>query len=69
LVFRLRDRGTETEESIALRMATTRRELEYLPIFDYVVFNPAGCLDEAVDKLEAIITAEHHKVHQRKVEL
>jgi guanylate kinase len=69
LIFRLRDRGTETEESIALRMATTRKELEYLPIFDYIVFNPAGCLEEAVDKLEAIITAEHHKVKQRKVEL
>jgi guanylate kinase len=69
LIFRLRDRGTETEDSISLRMATTRKELEYLPIFDYIVFNPAGCLDEAVDKLEAIIIAEHHKVHQRKVDL
>ncbi len=69
LIYRLRDRGTETEESIALRMATTRNELEYLPIFDYIVFNPAGKLDEAVENLEAIIRAEHHRVKQRKVEL
>lgn len=69
LVFRLKDRGTETSESISLRMATTRDELEYLPMFDYIVYNPAGKLDEAVDKLEAIITAEHHKVKQRTVTL
>jgi guanylate kinase len=69
LIYRLRDRCTETEESIALRMATTRNELEYLPIFDYIVYNPAGKLDEAVENLEAIIRAEHHRVKQRKVEL
>ncbi len=69
LIFRLRDRGTETEESIALRMATTRKELEYLPIFDYIVHNPAGKLDQAVDTLQAIITAEHHRIQQRKVSI
>ncbi len=69
LIFRLRDRRTETEQSIALRMATTRKELEYLPIFDYIVFNPAGKLDEAVDNIEAIIQAEHHRVKQRLVNL
>ncbi len=67
LIYRLTDRGTETPESIKLRMATTREELGYLDIFDYIVYNPAGKLDEAVDKIEAIITAEHHKVHQRTV--
>lgn len=67
LVYRLTDRGTETPESINLRMATTRKELEYLPMFDYIVFNPAGKLNEAVDKLEAIITSEHHRVKQRRV--
>ncbi len=69
LIHRLRDRGTETEESIALRMATTRQEMEYLPIFDYIVHNPAGKLDHAVDMLQAIIDAEHHRVHQRTVSI
>lgn len=69
LIFRLRDRHTETEQSIAIRMATTRKELEYLPIFDYIVYNPAGKLDEAVDNIEAIIKAEHHRVRQRVVKL
>jgi len=69
LIYRLKDRGTETEESISLRMATTKKELEYLPIFDYYVYNPAGKLSKAVGELEAIITAEHDRVHQRKVEI
>lgn len=69
LIFRLHDRRTETEQSIAIRMSTTQKELEYLPIFDYIVFNPAGKLDDAVDNLEAIILAEHHRVKQRVVNL
>jgi guanylate kinase len=67
LIHRLVDRGTETAESISLRMATTRKELDSLPIFDYVVFNPEGKLGEAVQCLAGIIHAEHHRVHQRKV--
>jgi len=69
LIFRLKDRGTETEESISLRMATTKKELETLPIFDYFVYNPAGKLDVAVDHLAAIVCAEHNRIHQRKVEI
>jgi guanylate kinase len=67
LVYRLTDRGTETPDSIKLRMATTRRELEYLPMFDYIVFNPAGKLQDAVEKIESIIVSEHHRVKQRKI--
>jgi len=69
LIFRLKDRGTETDESISLRMATTKKELDCMPIFDYFVYNPAGQLCKAVEHLEAIITAEHDRVHQRKVEI
>jgi guanylate kinase len=69
LIFRLKDRGTESEESIRIRMNTTRSELEYLNIFDYIVYNPAGKLSEAVANIEAIITSEHHKVQQRTVKI
>ena len=69
LLFRLRDRGTETEETIRLRMATTAKELDTMPIFDYFVYNAAGKLDEAVDHLANIISAEHDRIHQRKVEI
>lgn len=69
LIYRLKDRGTETPESIQLRMATSRAELDYLPLFDYMVINPAGKLYDAVSHLEAIITAEHHRVKQRQVDI
>lgn len=66
---RLTDRKTETPETIELRMATTRKEMESLTIFDYLVFNPHGKLEEAVTNIEAIIIAEHHRSVQRKVHL
>ena len=64
---RLIDRKTETPETIELRMATTRHEMESISIFDYLVYNPHGKLEEAVSNIEAIIKAEHHRVDQRKV--
>ncbi len=66
---RLTDRGTETAESISLRMATTRSEMESIGIFDYLVYNPHGQMEEAVKDIESIIIAEHHLVKQRKVHI
>ncbi len=66
---RLRKRATETEESLKVRMKTAARELEYLDLFDYVVVNAHDQLDETVDTLGAILTAEHHRVHPRRVTL
>lgn len=43
---RLRDRGTETEESLRVRLETARRELSYADRFDVSVVNDE--LDEAV---------------------
>ena len=66
---RLANRKTETAEALALRIVTARGELEHLPRFDYVVVNAQDRLQEAVDTIAAIITAEHHRVHPRKVTL
>lgn len=66
---RLRNRQTETAESLALRLDTARQELEYLGAFDYVVVNAQDRLEEAVDSIAAIIQAEHHRVVPRKVTL
>jgi len=63
---RLRNRKTETTESLALRVQTARSELEHLGRFDYVVVNADDCLEEAADTIVAIINAEHHRVHPRK---
>jgi len=66
---RLRNRKTETPESLALRLKTAVSELEHLPEFDYVVVNTQDQLDAAVETIMAIIDAEHHRVHPRKVTL
>ena len=69
LINRLKNRNTETEESLELRIATTRQEYKKVDLFDYVVVNKDDCLDETVDTIEAIIEAEQHRVHQRVVNL
>lgn len=69
LVRRLRERKTENPEDVALRTATARRELKRIDEFDYVVTNRDDQLDETVDTIMAIITAEHHRVDHRKVSL
>src|SRR5262245_60048017 len=69
LVRRLETRKTETADSLALRIATARRGLKRMEAFDYVVVNREFHLDETVDTIRAIIDAEHHRVHPRKVAL
>jgi guanylate kinase len=69
LVRRLETRKTETADSLALRIATARKELNRVDAFDYVIVNREFHLDETVDTIRAIIDAEHHRVKQRKVEL
>lgn len=66
---RLRERKTETADSLSLRIATARKEFQRLEAFDYVIVNQDFHLDETVDKVRAIIAAEHLRVHHRKVSL
>jgi guanylate kinase len=69
MVVRLQARQTETPEGLKLRIATARQELKRAREFDYVVVNKQSCLDETVNDISAIITAEHRRVIQRKVTL
>jgi guanylate kinase len=68
-IQRLIERQSETSESMKLRVITARQELTRLADFDYVVVNAQDCLDEAVDAIEAIIDAEHHRVVPRSIYL
>lgn len=56
LETRLRRRGTETEETISIRMQQYRREFEQAAAYQYLVVNDA--LSEAVSDLGAILRAE-----------
>jgi len=69
LVHRLETRKTETADSLALRIATARKELKRLEAFDYVIVNRDFQLDVTVDSIRSIIDAEHHRVNPRKVSL
>ena len=69
LVHRLETRKTETIDSLAIRIATARKELKRVDAFDYVIVNHDFRLDESVDAIRAIINAEHHRVKPRKVTL
>jgi len=69
LVRRLQTRKTETAEELKLRIATSRKELQRLEAFDYVVINRDFHLDETVNAIHSIIDAEHHRVNPRKVTL
>jgi len=69
LVNRLKARKSETPEGLNLRIATARKEFKRIREFDYVVVNRDDKLDETVDKILAIIQAEHQRVNPRKVTL
>ncbi|MCL4298188.1 MAG: guanylate kinase [Anaerolineae bacterium] len=69
LVNRLRQRKTEPEDQLKMRIATARQELKRLDLFDYVVINADDKLDETCRKIAAIITAEKCRVEQREINL
>ena len=69
LIRRLRRRRTEDPAALQTRIAFAREELKWLPEFDYVVVNRESKLDDTVDQIMAIITAEKCRVNPRKIEL
>ncbi|MBI2845342.1 MAG: guanylate kinase [Chloroflexi bacterium] len=69
LEARLRLRKTEAGADLERKIATAREEMKALPMFDYVVINRDGALEEAVEKVLAIIQAEKCRVNPRRVDL
>ena len=57
---RITGRGSETEESINLRLSQTLKEVSYIDKYDYCVVN--GELEEAVARVKSIVIAEHSRV-------
>lgn len=66
---RLRERGTETDEEMALRLANAQREMEALPHFDYLVVNRQGSLADSVARVRAIVLAERSRATPRWVQV
>ena len=59
LIARIRGRGTETEEVIQKRMTRAKEELEKFPLYDYVVINKTGGVEEAAQNVLDILKAEN----------
>lgn len=62
---RLDKRGTEDEENKAIRLENARAELEELQNYDYQIVNDQ--IEETVNKLKAIITAEKCRIYNIKI--
>ena len=69
LAKRLRVRKTEDQIALDRRLETARDEILQLPLFDYVVVNADGALDDAVAALQSIIQAERWRYPRRTLEL
>lgn len=61
---RITSRGTDSKEAIIKRMDCAYEELSYAFKYDYAIVN--DYIDNAVDKIEAIITAEENKANRQK---
>jgi guanylate kinase len=66
---RLKKRSTETPEELELRLETASRELDQIPVFDYVVVNRHGDVQSAIEEIKSIITAEKCRVTPRKPDI
>ena len=66
LEYRLRNRGTNTEEDIKNRLERSREELKFFDKYDYVLVNYDNAIDEISDKFISIIEAEKSSTLRNK---
>jgi guanylate kinase len=66
---RLKRRRSESSKDLALRLATARKEMESLLIFDYVITSHQNKLDEVVSKIDSIVVAEKCRTKPHAVQL
>lgn len=66
---RLRDRGTETPEDVAVRVETARKEMRDAEWFDAVVVNETGRVEAAAQEFVRVIERERARVPPRVARL
>ena len=69
LVRRLGERMTESPEALRLRIETAEAEMGESAVFDHVVVNREGRLDETVREIESVVAQEHLRTPHRRVSL
>jgi guanylate kinase len=60
---RLRDRASETEETLQRRFAVAKREIEHYALFDYLIVNDD--IQRAFDELRSVVVAERSRRKRR----
>lgn len=66
---RLRERRSETDAQLSLRIATARKEMRRVDEFDYFIVNRQAEQQAAVETLMAIIRAERHRTGRKLIKL
>jgi guanylate kinase len=69
LLARLRDRKTDDPDVLMKRFKTASTELNEVRKFDYVVFNEAGKLEDAVQRICEIVNVERSRVTRPEIRL
>ncbi len=69
LLHRLRSRKTDDPDVLMRRFGTASRELAKAPEFDYVIFNESEQVEQTVDQICAIVTAEGCRTVQHDVQV
>ncbi len=64
---RLRARGSESKESLEMRLKVARKELKEAKFYDYVIIN--GELNKALESLQQIVCRELLRVSDKRTEL
>ena len=59
---RLRARGGDSEEAVAIRLRNAEKELDHAGWYDYIIINKD--IDEASKALQSIIIAERSRAHR-----
>ena len=66
---RLHNRKTESPDELELRLKTAIKELDSLSIFDYVVVNQHGEVQQSIEQIKSIINAEKCRSSQRDISI
>ena len=63
---RLRGRGTNTDEDINHRLTAAKREMQFLPYYDYIVINEKGLAGEAAERIREIVKVDKMSTKNRR---
>ena len=69
LATRLQNRGNHTPGELKTRLGKAQQEMEYIPMFDYVIESYTNDLKLTVSKILSIISAEKSRINQRRIVL